>query len=155
MMENIPSNTGDTGELSSILASGRSPGGGHDNPLQYSCLEKKKSMNRGAWWAIIYVVAKSQTWLSKRLSTHTVETNTTLQSKWTSTNVFKKHIHTTMYKINNKVLLWSTGNYTQYLITPMIEKNLKNNIYMCVCACVCINIHTVEASLGEFWALLC
>ena len=34
-------------------------GGGHDNPLQYSCLEK--SMDRGAWWATVHGVTKSQT----------------------------------------------------------------------------------------------
>ena len=39
-----------------------SPGGGHGNPLQYSCLEN--SMDRGAWWAIVHRVAKSQTRLS-------------------------------------------------------------------------------------------
>ena len=44
-----------------------SPGEGNGNPLQYSCLEN--SMDRGAWWAIVHRVAKSQTqW--RRLSTH-------------------------------------------------------------------------------------
>ena len=38
---------------------GRYPGGGHGNPLQYSCL--KNSMNRGAWWATIHGVAQSWT----------------------------------------------------------------------------------------------
>ena len=42
---------------------GRSPGGEHGNPLQYSCLEN--SMDRGAWWAIVHQVAKSQTQLNK------------------------------------------------------------------------------------------
>ena len=45
----------------------RSPGGGHSNPLQYSCLENP--MDRGAWWATVHRVAKSQTRL-KGLSTH-------------------------------------------------------------------------------------
>ena len=40
---------------------GRSPGGGHGNPLWYSCLENP--MDRGAGWATVYRVAKSQTWL--------------------------------------------------------------------------------------------
>ena len=43
-------------------------GGRHGNPLQYSCLENL--MDRGAWWATVHRVVKSQTWL-KRLSTHT------------------------------------------------------------------------------------
>ena len=43
----------------SIPGSGRSPGGGHGNPLQYSCLENP--MDRGAWQAVVHRVAKSQT----------------------------------------------------------------------------------------------
>ena len=50
------------GDLSSIPESGRSPGEGNDNPLQYSCLEN--SMDREAWRATVYGVAKSQTQLS-------------------------------------------------------------------------------------------
>ena len=59
-------NAGDAGDLGSIPESGRSPGKGHGNPLQYSCLE---NMDRGAWWAIVHGVAKSRTRL-KRTSTH-------------------------------------------------------------------------------------
>jgi len=51
---------------------GRSPGGGNGNPLQYSCLEN--SMNRGAWWATLHGVAKSQTWLR---NTTTLQQNMT------------------------------------------------------------------------------
>ena len=54
--------------MGSIPGSGRSPGGGHGNPLQDSCLEN--SMDRGAWWALVHRVAQSQTRL-KRLCTHT------------------------------------------------------------------------------------
>jgi len=42
-----------------IPGPGRSPGEGHSNPLQYSFLEN--SMDRGAWWATVHGVAKSQT----------------------------------------------------------------------------------------------
>ena len=45
-----------------ILVSGRSPGEGHGNPLQYSCLENP--MDRGAWWATVHGVTESQTQLS-------------------------------------------------------------------------------------------
>ena len=45
-------------DLGSIPGSGRSPGEGHGNPLQYSCLGNP--MDRGAWWAVIQGVAKSQ-----------------------------------------------------------------------------------------------
>ena len=49
------------GNLGSIPGSGRSPGEGNGNPLQYSCLENP--MDRGAWRAIVHEVAKSQTQL--------------------------------------------------------------------------------------------
>ena len=52
MVKNSPANAGDTGDKGSIPRSGRSPGGGNDNPLQYSCLEN--SMDRGAWWAVVH-----------------------------------------------------------------------------------------------------
>ena len=55
-------NAGDTGLKGSIPASGRSPGGGRGNPLQYSCLEYP--MDKGAWWATVHRVAKSQMQLS-------------------------------------------------------------------------------------------
>ena len=44
-----------------LMGSGRPPGGGNGNPLQYSCLENP--MDRGAWWAVVHSVAKSQTQL--------------------------------------------------------------------------------------------
>ena len=47
------------GDLGSIPGSGRSPGGGHDNPLQHSCLENP--MDREAWWATVHGVTKSDT----------------------------------------------------------------------------------------------
>ena len=59
------------GELGSIPGLGRSFGGGHGNPLQYSCLENP--INREAWWATVPRVAKSQTRL-KWLSMHTGDT---------------------------------------------------------------------------------
>ena len=67
VLKNLPANAGNIRDMGSVLGSGRSPGGEHSNPLQYSCLEKP--MDRGAWWAIVHSVTKSQTrW--KRLSTH-------------------------------------------------------------------------------------
>ena len=50
------------GDLGSIPESGRSPGEGNGNPLQYSCLENP--MDGGAWWTIVHGVAKSRTRLS-------------------------------------------------------------------------------------------
>ena len=57
------------GDLGSIPGSGRSPGEGNGNPLQYSCLENP--MDREAWWATIHGVTKSRTRLSNfTLYTH-------------------------------------------------------------------------------------
>ena len=69
MVKNPPANVGDVRDLGSIPGSGRSPGGGHGNPLQYSCLENPP--DRGAWWATVYSVTKSQTRL-KRLGMHSL-----------------------------------------------------------------------------------
>ena len=65
VVKNKPDNAGDIRDL------GRSPGGGHGNPLQHSCLENP--INRGAWWATVHGVTKSQTWL-----------------KWFSMHAYKK-----------------------------------------------------------------
>ena len=51
MVKNLPANVGDIRDVGSIPRSGRSPGGEHGNPLQYSCLENP--MDRGAWLAIV------------------------------------------------------------------------------------------------------
>ena len=66
-VKNPPANAGDIREVGSVPGSGRSPGGGHSNPLQYSCLEN--SRDRGAWRAAVHRVAKSWIWL-KQLSTY-------------------------------------------------------------------------------------
>ena len=52
------------GDAGSVPGSGRSPGGGRDNPLQYSCLENP--MDRGAWWATVHSVTKNWTQLSNQ-----------------------------------------------------------------------------------------
>ena len=66
-VRNLPVNAGDIRDMGLIL--GRSPGGGHGNPLQYSCLENP--MDAEAWWATVHRVTKSRIRL-KRLSTHSV-----------------------------------------------------------------------------------
>ena len=58
VVKNLPANSGDIRDADSIIRSGGSPGGGHGNPLQYSCLEN--SMDRGAWEATVHEVTKSQ-----------------------------------------------------------------------------------------------
>ena len=61
VVKNLPANAGDIRDAGSIPGLGRSPGEGHSNPLQYSCLENP--MDRGAWWAMVHRVADSQTQL--------------------------------------------------------------------------------------------
>ena len=67
VVKNPPAKGGDIRVTTSTPGSGRSPGGGHGNPLQYSCLENP--MDRGAWRATVHRFAKSWTRL-KQLSTH-------------------------------------------------------------------------------------
>ena len=59
VVKNPPANARDVGSIPGL---GRSPGGEHGNPLQYFCL--KNSMDRGAWWATVHGVTKTQTQLS-------------------------------------------------------------------------------------------
>ena len=63
-----PTNAGGIRDVGLIPGSGKSPGGGHGNPLQYTCIENP--MIRGAWRATVHRIVKSQT-LLKQLSTHT------------------------------------------------------------------------------------
>jgi len=59
VVKNPPANAGDIRELGSIPGLGRFLGGGHGNPIQYSCLENPT--DRGAWWATVHGIAKRQT----------------------------------------------------------------------------------------------
>ena len=62
MVKNLPASAGDMRDMGSIPGSGRPTGRGNGNLLQYSCL--KNPMERGAQWATVHGVAKSQTQLS-------------------------------------------------------------------------------------------
>ena len=64
MVTNSPAGVGDAGDVSSIPGSGRFPGGGNGNPLQYSCL--KNPLDRGSWWATVYGAAESD--MTERIS---------------------------------------------------------------------------------------
>ena len=65
-------------DLSSIPGLGKSPGGGHGYPLQYSCLENPR--DRGAWWAAVHRAVKGQTQV-KQLSRHTTTFTTLMQHR--------------------------------------------------------------------------
>ena len=68
MVNSLSANAGDLRDVGSIPRSGRSPGGGHSNPLQYSGLGNL--MDGGAWWAIVLRVAKNQTRLRQLACMH-------------------------------------------------------------------------------------
>ena len=58
MVEILSANAGAAGDTGLIPGSGRSPGEGNGNSLQYFCLEN--TIDKGAWWAIVQGIAKSQ-----------------------------------------------------------------------------------------------
>ena len=62
VVKNVPASARDEGDTGSIPGSGRSPGEGNGDPLQYSCL--KNPVDRGAWWATVHGTEKSWAWLS-------------------------------------------------------------------------------------------
>ena len=59
VVQNLPTNSGDIRDAGSIPGLRRSPGGGHGNPLQYSCLENP--MDRGVWGATVHRATQSDT----------------------------------------------------------------------------------------------
>ena len=59
VVKNTLANAGDIGDMGLTPGWGRSPGGGHGNPLQYSCLENP--MDRGTWQTIVHRITKSWT----------------------------------------------------------------------------------------------
>ena len=67
VVKNPPANARDARDTGSVSGSGRSPGVGNGNPLQYACLED--SMDRGAWLAIVRGVTKELD-VTEQLSTH-------------------------------------------------------------------------------------
>ena len=89
--KNLPANTGDVRDSSSIPGSGRSPGVGNGNPLQYSCLGNP--MDRGVWWARLHRVTTSRTRL-KWLSMHTSK-----QELWSSEfpSISSSHLALVLY----------------------------------------------------------
>ena len=89
MVNNLPASAGDTRNSSSILGSGRSPGGENGNPPQYSCLEN--SMDRGGWWSTVLEVTK----------------------RWTQVHTHNPAVE--LFKFNEFVLLY----YTTFMLYNM------------------------------------
>ena len=78
VVKNSPANSGDMRDPGSIPGSGRSPGGGHGNPLQYSCL--KNPVDRGALWATVHGIAQSN--MTKVMRMRTCICHIILQRDW-------------------------------------------------------------------------
>ena len=76
MVNNPPAKAGATGDTCRISGSGRSPGGGNGNPLQYSFQDNPK--DGGAWWATVHGVAKSETQLNKEPGSPTLQADALL-----------------------------------------------------------------------------
>ena len=89
VVKNLPANAGDVRDAGSIPRSGRSPGGGHGNPLLYYCLENP--MDRGAWWATVHGVTKSWTGLNDLACTYTKDRTQPFRSKAWGTKPNDEH----------------------------------------------------------------
>ena len=81
-VKNPPANEGDIREAGSVPGLGRSPGGGHGNPLRYSCLENP--MDRGAWRATAHAVAELDTIESLNTNPRTHTRSMSLGDGWKS-----------------------------------------------------------------------
>ena len=90
VVKNLPANAGDTRDARLIPGLSRFPGGGNGSPLQDSCWDNPT--DRGAWWATIHGVTKSQTWLN------TIEQN--VEYDLNSTRKWKKYC-TNYRSLNN------------------------------------------------------
>ena len=82
MVKTPPTNSGDITDVSSIPGLERSPGGGHGNVLQCSCLENP--MDREAWRATVHGVAQSRTQLKRLSSSSSMEDNLKQSKDWRS-----------------------------------------------------------------------
>ena len=74
-------------DVGSIPGLGRSPGGVHGNPLQYSCLENP--IDREAWWATVHRVEKSWAWLNDLAHTHSPKTKFSWWKQWEKEDKWK------------------------------------------------------------------
>ena len=132
MVKSLPANAGDVLiDLCSIPRMGRSPGGGHGKPLQYSCMENP--IDRGAWHAIVHGITKSRTWLKQLSTEHTwMYFNLYLSKKYFKKQTFSKYflislppIHIVFYFIVTNVYFLS---YHFLIIVAKERKWLDINI---------------------------
>ena len=122
--KNPPANAGDAGDEGSIRGSGRSPGGGNGNPLQYSCLENPT--DRGAWWAAVHGVAKSWTWLRTHTQTHMCDWITLLYSR-NQHNIVNQLYFNKINFLKSTCNRQSTGFQTAWQFLTNQEKDLSTH----------------------------
>ena len=116
--------------MGSIPGLGRSPGGGHSNPLQYSCQEDP--MDRGAWWAMVHRVAKG--WIQlKWLSTHALSPYFLSPQPLATTNLLSVSVDKLILNISHK---WNQSICgllcLAYFTQPVIFKVHQDGVYHCV-----------------------
>ena len=119
MVKKSACSAGDLGLFSGL---GRSPGGGHGNPLQYSCLENP--MDRGAWRATVHGVTKSWTRLSNSAQRRSIKILDPLQRLGVSILVLPR---ATNYEMESLVdHLQSRVDYGK-ISNPVIHQNITSN----------------------------
>ena len=137
MVKNPPANAGDIRDASSVPGYGRSPGGGHGNLLQYSCLENP--MDRGAWQAPVHRFTKSWTPL-RQVSMHAYICPLSLKSpshpptpphpfKWSQSTRLSSQCHTAtslqlpiLHKVMYMFLCYSLN--ASYPLLPQLSTSL-------------------------------
>ena len=115
-VKNLPANAGDAGLIPGL---GRSPGGG-DNPLQYSCLGNP--IDRGAWWATVHGVSRSQTGLKD----------------WVQACIFYVLGATYLLSAESKLQNWVRGFH--------------QDVYRLAETCMYVKIQTMKQMLWEWYA---
>ena len=124
VIKNLPANAGDIEDASLIPGLGRSPGGGHGNPLQCSCLENP--MDRGAWWATVHGVSPWGTvhgvrhnWAAEHIHRVTWRKWGTVGVKMTAAGALRllRHLYTTLLFHNYSSLVSSLRKASSCLLT--------------------------------------
>ena len=109
--KNLPTNAGDARDTGSIPGLGGPPGGGNDNPFQYSSIEN--TMDRGAWWVTVHRVTKSQT----QLSMHTfIEGDMCSTPALGRVHVLQSKLKTMCHKY--RVCTWEPASHSVWACVP-------------------------------------
>ena len=140
VIKNLPANAGDVRDAGSIPELERFPGGGHGNPLQYSCL--KNPVDRGAWWATIHRVAKScirLQWLGAHIhpllccstffSTHSCLRSFIVKGCWVLLNMFSEPVAMATLFLSFILLMWS-HTYWFESVEPSLQLRLEFHLFM-------------------------